>query len=230
MTEISIDGHGPRRRVLLLYYTFTGQTLAVLDAAAGVFGERGWEVHRAPITFTDRRYAERFSLFPLRHAALDLLSVLPAQLRRATGEIQTPDEVRDASYDLICIGSSTWWFTMNMPMRTFLKSDEARILLAGKPFAAFCVCRRYWRGNFAAVRRLGERLGGRYAGGVHFEYLGGQIASGLSLMSYLRSGRYRNRYFGLRIPATNVQPYQLEQTRIFARSLADRLAADAVAS
>lgn len=229
MTDLPTD-RGPRPRVLLLYYTFTGQVLAVLEAAGEVFGECGWEVHRAAITFTDRRYAPRFTFFPLRHAALDLLSVLPAQLRRATGEIETPDEVRNASYDLICIGSSTWWFTMNMPMRTFLKSDEARKLLAGKPFAAFAVCRRYWRGNFTAVRKLGEKQGGRYLGGVHFEYLGGQIASGLALMSYLRSGRYRNRYFGVRIPATNVQPYQLEQTRIFARSLADRLAARSAAS
>ncbi|UXA08630.1 flavodoxin family protein [Mycobacterium sp. SMC-2] len=229
MTDISID-RAARPRVLLLYYTFTGQALAVLEAAGEVFGERGWEVQRAGITFTDRRYAERFSVVPMRHAALDMLSVLPAQLRRATGQIETPDEVRNTDYDLICIGSSTWWLTMNMPMRTFLKSGEARKLLAGKPFAAFAVCRRYWRGNFAAIRRLGEKQGGRYLGGVHFEYLGGQIASGLSLMSYLRSGRYRDRYLGLRIPATNVQPYQLEQTRIFARSLADRLAARSAAT
>ena len=225
MPDAIDQGSGPRRKILLLYYTFTGQALRVLEAAGEVFGERGWEVRKAEITFTDHRYAERFSVFPLRHAALDLLSVLPAQLRRVTGEIHTPDEVRDASYDLVCIGSSTWWFTMNMPMRTFLTSDEARNLLAGTPFAAFCVSRRYWRNNFASVRRLGEKQGGRYMGGVHFEYLGGQLASGLSLMSYLRSGQYRDRYFGLPIPVTNVQPYQLEQTRHFARALADRLSA-----
>ena len=214
-----------RPRVLLLYYTFTGQALRVLEAAGEVFHERGWEVQKAEIKFTDRRFGERFSLFPMRHAVFDLLSVLPAQMRRATGEIQTPDEVRNGNYDLICIGSSTWWLTMNMPMRTFLRSDEAGKLLAGTPFAAFGVCRRYWRNNFRLVRKLGERQGGRYMGGIHFEYLGGQIASGLSMISYLRSGVYRGRYFGVPIPATNVQPYQLEQTRDFARTLADRLAA-----
>ena len=35
----------------------------------------------------------------------------------------------------------------------------------------------------------------------------------LSLTSYLGSGEYRERYLGLRIPSTNVQPEQLEQTR-----------------
>src|SRR5262249_21046255 len=82
--------------------------------------------------------------------------------------------------------------------------------------------------QFQVVRKFGEKQGGQYMGGVHFEYLGGQIASGLSMISYLPSGKYRDRYFGVPIPATNVQPYQLEQTRNFARTLADRFAAQYV--
>jgi len=69
-------------------------------------------------------------------------------------------------------------------MRSFLKSDEARKLLAGKPFAVFVVCRRYWRENLAAVRKLGEKQGGRYVDGVHFAYPGDQLRSMLSLTSY----------------------------------------------
>jgi menaquinone-dependent protoporphyrinogen IX oxidase len=210
-------------RVLLLYYTYTGQALKVLEAAGEVFRGRGCEVHKAQIEFTDPRFAEPFSRFPMRHVVLDFLSVLPAQVRRARGEIRTPDEVRNRNYDLICIGSSTWWLTMNMPMRSFLKSNEAGTLLAGKPFAAFAVCRRFWRNNFKTVRKLGEKQGGQYVDGIHFEYPGGQIRSLLSLASYFGSGEYRDRYMGLRIPTTNVQPEQLEQTRKFALALADRL-------
>jgi menaquinone-dependent protoporphyrinogen IX oxidase len=210
-------------RVLLLYYTYTGQSLKVLEAAGEVFRERGCEVQKAEIGFTDRRFAERFSRFPMRRVWPDMLSVLPAQTRRAVGEIRTPDEVRSGDYDLICIGSPTWWRTTSMPMRSFLKSDEAGKLFAAKPFVAFVVCRRYWKDNLKTVRRLGEKRGGRYAGGVHFQYPGGQIKSMLSLTSYLGTGEYRDRYMGLRIPTTNVQPEQLEETRRFAIALADRL-------
>ena len=224
MTDAARDQRGDRRpRVLLLYYTYTGQALKVLEAAGEVFRKRGCEVHEAKIEFTDRRYAERFSRFPMRHMWRDFLSVLPAQTRRAIGEIRTPDEVRNGDYDLICIGSPTWWRTTNMPVRSFLKSDEARKLLDGKPFAAFVVCRRYWRENIKTVRKLGEKQGGRYVDGIHFEYPGGQIRSLLSLTSYLGSGEYRDRYMGVRIPTTNIQPEQLERTREFASALADRL-------
>src|SRR4029077_6954151 len=116
---------GMRLRVLFIYYTYTQQTLRVIDAMAGVLRERGCEVRQARIEFTDPRYADRFSRFPLRHALLDLLGMLPAQLRRATGEIRIPDEAREGKYDLVCIGSPTWWLTTCMPIRSFMKSDAA---------------------------------------------------------------------------------------------------------
>ena len=224
MMYVNSDQRDDRHpRVLLLYYTYTGQSLKVLESAGQAFRERGCDVQKAGIEFTDQRFAERFSRFPMRHVWPDMLSVLPAQTRRATGEIRTPDAVRDGDYDLICIGSPTWWRTVNMPMRTFLKSNEARTLLSGKPFVVFVVCRRYWRENFDAVRMLAEQQGGRYVDGVHFEYPGGQVRSMLSLASYLGSGEYRDRHLGIRIPTTNVQPEQLARTREFAAALADRL-------
>jgi menaquinone-dependent protoporphyrinogen IX oxidase len=224
MTGTTSAGRGERPpRVLLLYYSYTGQSQKVLEAAGEVFRERGCEVDKAEIEFTDQRYAEKFSRFPMRRVWPDMLSVLGAQKRGETGEIRTPDTVRDGDYDLVCIGSPTWWQTVSMPLRSFLKSDEARKLFFGKPFAVFVVCRQYWRENLTAVRQLAEQQGGQYVDEVHFTYPGDPLRSMLSLTSYLGSGEYRDRYLGIRIPATNVQPEQLEQTRGFAGSLADRL-------
>ena len=224
MTDVTGDraGESPPR-VLLLCYSYTGQSRRVLEAAGEALRQRGCEVHEAEIEFTDRRYSRRFSRFPMRRVWPDMLSVLPAQKRRATGEIRTPNTVRTGDYDLICIGSPTWWQTVSMPMRSFLESNEARKLLAGKPFAVFVVCRQYWRENLTAVRELAELQGGRYLDGIHFTYPGDPLRSTLSLTSYLGSGEYRDRYLGVRIPPTNIQPEQLEQVRTFTSGLADRV-------
>ena len=214
-----------RPRVLMLYYSYTGQARKVLDAAGEVFEERGCEVYRAPIEFTDPRYAERFSRFPMTHVWRDFIGMLPAQTLKVTGAIRTPDEVRRSDYDLICIGSPTWWRDVSMPLRSFLKSDEAPPLLGGTPFAVFAVCRRYWRENLNAVRKLAEKAGGRYVGGIHFGYPGDQVRSMLSLTSYLGSGEYRDRYLRVRIPTTNISPAQLDESRRFAADLAARVLA-----
>jgi hypothetical protein len=88
----------------------------------------------------------------------------------------------------------------DVPIRSFLESETAHRVLAGKRFTAVVVCRRYWKHNLETVRRLGTKCGGAYIGGIHFHYQGGQVRSLLSLISYLGSGEYRERYLGIKIP------------------------------
>jgi menaquinone-dependent protoporphyrinogen IX oxidase len=218
----TVTPSGPPR-VLLLYYSYTGQAKKVLDAAGEVFRSRGYDVTEAPIEFTDPRYAERFSRFPMRRVWPEFLGMLPAQTLQRTGDIRTPDAVRTGDYDLICIGSPTWWDTVSMPLRTFLTSHEARNLLDGKRFAVFVVCRRKWRKNLAGVRKLAEKKGGRYVDGIHFTYPGGELSSMLSLTSYLGSGEYKERSLGIKLPPTNISDEQCEESRRFAARVADKV-------
>jgi len=216
--------NSPRKpSVLFVFYTHTAQSRRVADAMASVLRERGCDVWMAGIEFTDPRYAGKFDRFPFRHAVLDLLAVLPAQVRRSTGQIRVPDVAREGDYDLVCFGSPTWFFTTNMPLRSYLKSAEAGKVLAGKRFAAYVVCRRYWSINLKEVRKLGTAQGGAYADGTHFQFAGGQIRSLLSLISYFGQGEMRERYLGVKIPPTNLKPDFLGQAQVFANRLADGL-------
>jgi hypothetical protein len=212
--------------VLFVYYTFTKQALKVTEDMESVFRDRGWDIERAEIEFTDSRYIARFERFPLEHRYLDIIRLLPAQLRRATGEIRIPAEAEGGDYDLVCIGSPTWWLTTCMPIRSYLKSDAAAKLLNGRSVAAFVVCRRYWKNNLKTVKKLAEANGATCVDTIHFKYLGGQVRSLLSLISYLGTGEYRERYLGVKIPPTNLQPAGDDAARAFAVGLADRLAVD----
>src|SRR5947207_3745047 len=115
-------------------------------------------------------------------------------------------------------------------MRSYLKSDEARTMLAGMPFAAYVVCRRYWSINLKEVRKLGTADGGAYVDGIRFQYEGGQIRSLLSLLSYFGKGEMRERSLGIKIPPTNLKPDFGDQTRAFANKLADNLGAPQTAT
>jgi menaquinone-dependent protoporphyrinogen IX oxidase len=220
------DARATGRRVLVVYYTYTQQSRLIAEAMGEVLSERGCDVSQAAVEFIDSRYAERFSRFPLRHAFLDIFGMLPAQLRGATGEIRIPDEARDGDYDLICIGSPTWWLKTSVPIRSFLQSDAAGRLLKGRRFAAYVVCRRYWSINLKTVRKLGTERGGDYLDGIHFSFAGGQVRSLLALLSYFGKGENRERYLGVKIPPTNLKPDYPEQARAFATELADRLVGD----
>ena len=211
--------------VLFVYYTYTQQTRKVTEAMAEVLRDRGCDVTLAAIEFTDPRYAKRFSQFPMSRPFLEVVAMIPAELRRRPAKIGIPAAVTERDYDLVCIGSPTWWLSTDVPIRSFLESDTASRVLNGKPFAAAVPCRRYWRHNLKTVRRLGTERGGVFADSIHFRYQGGQVRSLLSLISYLGSGDYRDRYLGVKIPPTNIQEYHLEAARKFADGLGDRLLA-----
>jgi hypothetical protein len=211
-------------QVLFVYYTYTKQTSKVIAAMSDALRERGCDVHLAAIEFEDEKYARRFREFPMPHPFLEVLGMIPAEARRRPAKIGIPDAVTARPYDLICFGSPTWWLSTNVPIRSFLESDVAAQLLGGRRFAAFVACRRYWKHNLKTVRRLGTKHGGEYVEGIHFRYDGGQVRSLLSLISYLGSGEYRDRYLGVKIPRTNLREHHLAEARTFASRLADGLA------
>jgi hypothetical protein len=212
-----------RPKVLFVYYSYTQQTSRVVKAMSEAFRGRGAEVVLARIELTDPRYADKFQVFPLRRPYLDVFAMIPSALRKTTGTIRIPAVVTEWDYDLVCIGSPTWWFFPAMPVRSFLASEAATRVLKGNRFAAAVLCRRYWQLNLKTVERLGVKCGGIFVGGIHFAYEGGQIRSMLSLISYLGSGEYRQRYLGVKIKPTNLRDHQLDEARLFADQLANQL-------
>src|SRR4051794_3507070 len=214
-----------RPRVLFVYYSHTEQARRVCGAMAEQLRGRGCDVSQAAIEFTDPHYAKNFKVFPFRHAVFGILPLLWPQLRRKTGQIGIPEAAKQGDYDLVCLGSPTWFFTTAMPLRSYLKSDAAHSVLDGKPFAAYVVCRRYWSINLKEARKLGIATGGTYLDGIRFTYEGGQIRSLLSLLSYFGKGEMRKRSLGIKIPPTNLKPDFGDQADAFANKLGDSLGA-----
>jgi len=184
-------------QVLFVYYSYTNQTKKIVEAMGDVLGERGWDVHLGAIEFLDPRYAERFKTFPMPHPFREVLGMIPAEFLRRPGKIRIPDVVTDREYDLVCVGSPTWWLSTNIPIKAFLESDTADKVLKGKPFAGAVPCRRYWKHNLKTVRRQGTKRGGTWVDGIHFRYKRGQVRSLLSLIRYVGSGEYGKKYLGM---------------------------------
>src|SRR3954447_15716182 len=84
--------------VLFVYYTYTKQTLKVVETMADVLRDRGCGVELAGIEFVDPRYADRFKHFPMPHPFREVVGMIPAELRRRPGEIRIPDVVTERAY------------------------------------------------------------------------------------------------------------------------------------
>lgn len=209
-----------RPRVLVLYYSFTNQTKRVADAMSEAFQAAGCEVVLMPIKLVDERYTLDVPLCPFWRKLLKL--ILP-QLCGGIGKIEFDQELLTEHYDLVCIGSPTWWFYPAIPITTFLKSDHASNVLEHKCFAIFTVCRAFWRANYRAVRRLASRAGGKLVDSAAFVFRGNQVQSMFAFLSYLQSGQDRERYMGCRIYPFGVTAEGIEKAKAFATDLAGNI-------
>ena len=121
-------------------------------------------MERAEIEFTDARYTKRFEVFPLKHRFFDIVRLLPAQLRRATGEIQIPTASRkrrlrlggDRLADLVAHDL----YADPVVPEVRRGGNAAR----GRSIAGFVVCRRYWKNNLKTVQKLAEENGATCVG------------------------------------------------------------------
>jgi hypothetical protein len=207
-------------RVLFFYFTYSQQTFRVVEAMTVTLRERGCEVAQAKI---DPRYTDLFSKFPFEHAYLAVARMLSPQLGHPTGQIRVPDIVREGDYDLVFVASPTWWFNPCMPIRSFIESELAGTILAGKRFAVVVVCHRYWKDNLATLKALGIKKGGKFVDTIHFIAAGGSVGSMLALMGYLAKGVTQERYLGVKLPPPNLQPSYAGEAQSFAGELANGL-------
>lgn len=220
--EDSVSGE-TEPRVLIVYHTVTKQPGRVADAIAKELEARGCEVTKAIIEFTDKRWVQKLSQFLMKRPMAQIASILPAQMRHKTGEIRVPAEAQAGDYDLVLIASPIWWFQTCMPIRSYLESSAARVILDGKPFATVSIPRRYYSINLGQQRKLGEKNGGRFTDKMHFVAAGGQVKSMLSWLGYMKHGEPQERVMGLKMPAPNLKPDFEEHAKTFADGLVDRV-------
>ena len=133
-----------------------------------------------------------------------IVSMLPAQVRRKTGTIGIPPEASEGAYDLVVIGSPTWWLTTCMPIRTYLHDPASQKVLSGTPFAAYTTSRRYYKNNLKTIRELGEK-GGKFVDDLHFVSDGNQVMSMWSWLVFMRHDAERDRSIGVHLPKPNLK-------------------------
>jgi hypothetical protein len=214
------DSAAPRR-VLIVYYTLTQQTRLISETIAETLTAHGIAVDFLPIEFNDPRYPLSV---PLRPFWRRLLGMIVPQVMQSSGSIAIDSARLTPPYDLICIGSPTWWLHPAMPITSFLRSDDAGRLLDGVPFAVFAVCRKFWWNNLRLVRSRAKKRGGKFTIGAGFCFQGGQVRSMLSFLNFLQTGENRSRFWGFEIYPFGVPAEGLERAREFANRLAEIVA------
>jgi flavodoxin len=106
-------------KVLVVYYSLTGNTKSIAEMIRGKTGGDIFEIETVKKYPADRPGTTKEAKMELEKGELPALKKSPPDM---------------SSYDLILVGSPVWWYTVSTPVMRFLTQAN----FAGKKVSAFC--------------------------------------------------------------------------------------------
>jgi len=204
------------KRVLLVHFSQTGQLARVARRLTSPLAAAG-DVELVEEVLRPRRP------YPFPWPAWRFLDAMPETVLLEPPALEPLTAGADECFDLVVLAYQVWYLAPSGPMTAFLKSEEGRRLLRGRPVVTVIACRNMWLVAQETVKHLIQEAGGRLRDNVAFVDGGGTLASFVTTPRWVLTGR-RDAFWGL--PAAGVAEEEIRNADRFGRALLAGLRAD----
>jgi len=178
------------KRVLVVYYTQTGQQKEILDRLLSPL------VADAEVELTYHRITPVVD-YPFPWDGHSFFDAFPESFLQLPCPLEPVDEaILQQDYDLIVLGYQVWYLSPSIPFNAFLKSEAADRLLRGKPVITVINCRNMWVMAQEKVKRLLHAVGADHVGNIarvdrHLNHV-----SVITIVHWMMTGR-KDAYLGI---------------------------------
>jgi len=197
-------------KILVLYFTQTGQILDILKQITSVF-----ESHQVDfVPFNTQR------VFPYPWSSATFFDAMPESHLKIAEPIQTLPDIDMDAYDLVILGYQPWFLAPSIPTTSFLKSEWAK-RLSGKKVITVIGSRNMWLNAQEAIKEMLHNIGAQLVGNIVLEDKHGNMTSTLTIIRWLFKGQKQGS--GL-LPAAGVSEEDIAQTAQFGKLIQTTLA------
>ena len=152
----------PNKKVLLIYFSFSGQTGVLINRLATGLKEQGVEV------FFEKLKPVKHLRFPVGGIFRTFAMMLATFLRRRV-PIQELSSKCDQEYDLIILAGPTWSYNPSGPVLYFL-DNYGKEVLGGREVLPLISCRGYWKMHWWGLRKKLQSCGAHYSNLIAFTH------------------------------------------------------------
>lgn len=178
------------KRVLVVYYTQTGQQKEILDQVLSPL------VADPQVELTYHRI-QPVSNYPFPWDGYSFFDAFPESFLQIPCPLQPVEEqVLNKDYDLIILGYQVWYLSPSIPFNSFLKSKEAIKLLNNKPVITVINCRNMWVMAQEKVKKSLHGIGANHVGNVVLVDRHLNHVSVITIVHWMMKGR-KDSYLGL---------------------------------
>lgn len=201
------------KKVLVVYYSQTGQLKSALDALVKPFvGLEGVEIYWEEI--------KPINPFPFPWPTVDFFDVMPECIADKPIAIQ-PLKYADQKFDLIILGWSPWFLSPSLPMIGLFHDSKAKELFNSTPVVAITACRNMWIGGMEKVKAKLHGFGANLVGNIVLEDRQPNLISLMTVIGWLIKGK-REKYWGF-LPKAGVSEEEINGATKYGEAVKDAL-------
>ena len=199
------------KRVLVVYYTQSGQLKEIIDSVLSPLTE-------VTIDFLPIDTAEPFP-FPWTDEAF--FGAFPESYLQIP-QLLKPFELVHTDYDLVILGYQVWYLSPSIPFNSFLQSEAGKQLLQGKPVITISGTRNMWVMAHQKVKKLLTECGARLVGNIALTDRHHNHISVITIVQWLFSGDKNKRYLGV-FPKAGVADKDIQGASVYGTLIAPHL-------
>ncbi len=133
------------KKVLVLYYSQSGQLRSVVESFVSKLGDDKIKV--------DIKEIEPMIVYPYPWPFYEFFDEFPGAAHMKGCEVKEIEGLED-DYDLIILGYTIWFLAPSSPVVGFMKSSQAKKLFKGKSVVTLIACRDMWVMAQEKVKKL----------------------------------------------------------------------------
>ena len=151
-----------KKQVLLIYFSFSGQTGVLINRFATGLKEQGVEV------FFEKLKPVKHLRFPVG-GIFRTFAMMLTTFFRIRVPIQELSSKCDQEYDLIILAGPTWSYNPSGPMLFFL-DKYGKEVLEGREVLPLISCRGYWKMHWRELRKKLQKCGAHFSNVIAFSH------------------------------------------------------------
>lgn len=201
-----------KKRVLILYYTQTGQQLSILQSLSTPIVDAGHDVHFEAIQPVEQ--------YPFPWSAYTFFNAFPETFQQKPLELKPLTDAAFGSFDLVILGYQPWFLSPSRPISSFLQSDDGKRILAEKNVVTILGCRNMWLGAQEKVKKRLLQAKAHLKGHIALVDRSGNLVSLVTILRWLLTGKKGAFLF---FPPAGVSESDVRNAARFGKTIADAL-------
>lgn len=200
-------------KVLVLYYSQTGQLKEIVDRCIG-------PIRETENVEVDMVKVETVHQFPFPWSRLTFFNAFPESVFNIPFELKPLNVDPGKQYDLVILAYTIWYLNPSIPISSLLQSHQAKPLFNGRKVITIIGSRNMWVLAQEKVKRMLKQLGANLIGNVVLIDRNKNLVSIITIIRWMFYGK-KDPFWGF--PRAGILQQDIEASERFGKVIAQRI-------